>query len=376
MSYNRYNSSFIRILALAAVSLAFAACKEQQEKAAAPRPVKTVTIAQSSGRRLTTYSGVVRPRIETALGFRISGKIVERLVNTGDQASKNQVIARLDAVDLKLSQQSALANVAAAQTRLSVARDSLQRAKKLYPKGFIAKAAVDQRQLEADAARSALNAAESQARQAANATGYAELKSDKEGVVTAVLAEPGQVVAAGTPVVKLAQLGDIEAAVSIPEQDVVRLTVGQPVTIGLWAAPGLETKGRIREISAAADAASRTYAIRVTIDSPPPVMRLGMTVTATIAYSESRPSIIAPLAALTGKGRDMAVFVVDAASATVSRRPVAVSGIEDGAARIASGLRPGEIIVAAGVQFLSDGQKVRLTGDKLNTAAIERQARP
>ena len=262
MSSHQRHSSVVRLALVAALFLCVAACKEQPETATVIRPVKTVVAAQSSGQRLTTYSGVIRARIETALSFRVSGKIVERLVNTGDRVARDQVIARLDAVDLKLSEQSARANVSAAKTRLTVAREALDRAKTLYPKGFIAKAAVDQRQLEADAAQSALDAAESQASQAGNATNYAELKSDKDGVVTAVVAEPGQVVGAGTPIVKLSEAGDVEAAIAIPEHDVARLSVGQPVTVGLWAAPDVKAQGRIREISGAADPASRTYAVR------------------------------------------------------------------------------------------------------------------
>jgi membrane fusion protein, multidrug efflux system len=372
MSSHQRHSSALRIALAAVLFLCVSGCKEQPETAAVIRPVKTVVAAQSSGQRLTTYSGVIRARIETALSFRVTGKIIERLVNTGDHVAKDQVIARLDAIDLKLSEQSARANVSAAKTRLSVAQESLDRATTLYPKGFIAKAAVDQRQLETDAAKSALDAAESQASQAGNATNYAELKSDKEGVVTAVAAEPGQVVGAGTPIVRLSEAGEIEAAIAIPEHDVARLTVGQPVSVGLWSAPEVKAQGRIREISGAADPASRTYAVRITIDAPPPSMRLGMTAAVSIAYAETQPSVIAPLAALTGKDNDMAVFVVDRAAGTVSRRPVVIGGLDSDFARIASGLQAGEIIVSAGVQFLSDGQKVRVSGDRPTTATIER----
>jgi membrane fusion protein, multidrug efflux system len=364
--------SGLRSILICVLLTSVTGCKEQQPTAAVIRPIKAAVAKPSSGQRITTYSGAIRARIETSLGFRVGGKIIERLVNTGDQVIKDQVIARLDPVDLKLSEQSARANVLAAQTRLTVAHDSLNRAKALYPKGFIAKAAVDQRQLEADAAKSALEAAETQASQAANATEYAELKSDKEGVITAVLAEPGQVAAAGTPIVRLSQSGGVEAAIAVPEQDVARLSVGQSVTVGLWAVPEIKAEGRIREIAGAADPASRTYAVRVMVDSPPAAMRLGMTSVVSIAYSDAQPGVIVPLAALTGREGDMAVFVVDLSAGVVRRRTVSVSGIEADAARIGSGLSGGETVVAAGVQFLGDGQKVRLTGEPTSTASIER----
>lgn len=362
----------IPIAAWCSLLLALAGCEERHENAAAViRPVKVVEAVASSGQRLTSYSGVIRARIETALGFRVGGKIVERLVNTGDHVARDQVIARLDAMDLKLGEQSARATVAAAETRLKVAHEALDRAKTLYPKGFIAKAVVDQRQLEADAAKSALEAAESAAHQAANASDYAELKADREGVVTAVLAESGQVAGSGTPIITLAHTGDMEAAIAVPEQDVARLAIGQTVTIALWAEPDVKTQGRIREISGAADAASRTYAVRIAIDAPPPSMRLGMTAIVAIAYAQSEPAIAAPLTALTGKGGDMAVFVLDPAAGVVRRRPVTVSGVDADAARITSGLQAGELVVSAGVQLLSDGQPARPAGVGL-AGAVER----
>jgi multidrug efflux pump subunit AcrA (membrane-fusion protein) len=212
-------------------------CKEepaaQQEVV---RPVKVAVVAMTAPGHTLTYSGVVRSRIESALGFRVPGKIVERVVNVGDRVAVGQPIARLDDTDLNLSESSARAAVVGARSRRDMARDNLERAKVLLPKRIIAQATYDTRHNEFDAAVSALDSAEAQLRQAANAVSYATLKADKAGIVTAVTAEPGQVVSAGQPVITLAHADEMEIAIAVPEQDAGYLTIGQPAKITLWAA--------------------------------------------------------------------------------------------------------------------------------------------
>ena len=177
----------------------------------------------------------MRPRIESALGFRVPGKIVERAVNVGDRIEVDQVIARLDETDLKLAENSARAAVASARSRRDVAKDNLERAKVLLPKAIISQAAYDTRRNELDAAEAALDTAEAQLRQATNAVGYTTLKADKAGIVTAVTGEPGQVVSAGQAVVTLAEAGETEIALAVPEQDAGRLSdwpAGQDHALG------------------------------------------------------------------------------------------------------------------------------------------------
>ena len=226
-------SSTVSRKRLAALAFSFgtllllAGCKEEKPVEQVIRPVKAMIVSEQAAERSRTFSGSVRARIESPLGFRVAGKITERLVNIGDEVKVGQVIARLDETDLKLSESSARSAVDSARTRLDVARDALNRAKALLPNGYIPKATVDQRQLEFDAAKASLESAEAQARQATNATSYAALTSDKAGIVTAVSAEPGQVIAAGAPVVMLAETGAIEVALSVPEQEVTHLKPGQ-----------------------------------------------------------------------------------------------------------------------------------------------------
>jgi RND family efflux transporter MFP subunit len=245
-----------------------------------------------------------------------------------------------------------------------VASDNLERAKALLPNAIISQSAYDQRKNELDAAASALESAEAQLRQATNAVGYATLLADKAGIITAVTGEPGQVVGAGQPVITLADAGETEVAIAVPEQDAGRIAVGQKALISLWAGPDVSTAGSIREIAGQADAASRTYAVRVTTNAPPQGMRLGMTATVAIRIEQEAAAMVVPLTALTEADGTHVVFVVDAGTKTVRRTPVVVAATTDDGVRIASGLNAGDLVVTAGVQFLRDGMRVRLPGER------------
>ncbi len=355
-------------LAIALV-LTLAGCKEEQAAAPVVRPVKAIVAESQAAERSRIFSGSVRARIESPLGFRVAGKITERLVNIGDSVAVGQVIARLDETDLKLSENSAHAAVGSARTRLDVARDALNRAKALLPNGYIPQATVDQRQLDFDAAKAALESAEALARQAVNATSYAALTSDKAGIVTQVSAEPGQVVAAGAPVLMLAEAGEIEVALNVPEQDVTHLSVGQRVLLQLWANDDIRAQGRIREIGGQADTGSRTYSVRISVLNPPAAMRLGMTATATLALGAEEPHVVIPVTALTQVDGHDAVFVADRTTETVAPRFVETAGVSPDGVKLRGGVKPGDVVVTGGVQFLTGGMKVRLPKDVLRTAS-------
>jgi len=328
------------------------------------RPVKVALVAAASPMRALSYSGVVRPRVESALGFRVPGKIVARAVNVGDRIEVEQTIARLDETDLKLAENAARATVASARSRRDVASDNLERAKVLLPKAIISQAAYDTRRNELDAAAAALDAAEAQLRQAVNAVGYATLRPDKAGIVTSVMAEPGQVVGAGQAVVTLAESGETEVAIAVPEQDAARISVGQKAKVTLWAGSGVNVDGRMREIAGQADPVSRTYAARISIDAPPQAMRLGMTALVALTIEDESIPMVVPLTALAEENGNQIAFVVDTASKVVRKTMVSVAGIAEGGARIASGLQAGDLIVTAGVQFLQDGMRIRLPGER------------
>jgi RND family efflux transporter MFP subunit len=352
---------------LAALGMAglLAGCKsEARVDQEVTRTVKIAVVEAAARGRTLSYSGVVRSRIESAIGFRVAGKIVERAVNVGDRVEVGRVIARLDETDLKLAENSARAAVAAAQSRRDVARDNLERAKVLLPKAIISQAAYDTRKNELDAAASALESAQAQLLQASNAVGYATLVADKAGIVTAVTGEPGQVVSAGQPVITLANAGETEIAIAVPEQDAVRVALGQRALITLWAGPRESTEGIIREIAGQADAASRTYAVRVSAIAPPQGMRLGMTATVAIRIDEEAAALVVPLTALTEVEGTQVVFVVDEGTNTVRKTPVMVAATTDDGIKIAGGLNAGDLVVTAGVQFLHDGMRVRLPRER------------
>jgi membrane fusion protein, multidrug efflux system len=355
-------------LGLLGVVVLLGGCKgEAAISAETARPVKVAIVAAAPQARTLTYSGVVRPRIESALGFRVSGKIVERSVNVGDRVHVDQPIARLDETDLKLAENSARAAVAAARSRRDVATDNLERAKVLLPKAVISQAAYDTRRNELDAAVAALESAEAQLRQAANAVGYATLKADKAGIVTGVTAEPGQVVNIGQSVIMIADASETEIALAVPEQDAGRLQIGQWAKVTLWAGPRLSIDGRIREIAGQADTASRTYPVRIAVAAPPQ-MRLGMTATVALRIEHETTPMVVPITALTESASSPAVFIVDQNSKVVRRTIVALSGTSEDGVRIASGLSAGDMVVTAGVQFLRDGMRVRLMDEKSHAA--------
>lgn len=352
---------FGRLLLSGLVLFALSACKEEAEKGGEPvRPVKTMTVADPASTRAVRYSGSVRARVEAALGFRVPGKIVERLVSVGEKVETGRVLARLDQNDLKLSLQTAEANVVASRTRLEVAESNRERAKALAAKGFVAKSGLDAAGLEADQAHAALEAAMSSRDQAANQIGYADLTADDDGIVTDIRADVGQVVAAGTPVVVLAHDGEKEVAIAVPEQDVVHFTKDQAVKVLFWADRDLVLEGRVREIAGSADPASRTYAIRVSLADASRA-RLGMTATVEAAVPVARDSVVVPLAALVrGEGRPR-VWIVDPATATVQPREVTLGPVDTDGVHVDAGLKPGDVVVTAGVQFLIPGKKIRLS---------------
>jgi membrane fusion protein, multidrug efflux system len=362
----RRRAGWLGLVGLAAL---LGGCKAETAVQEEPiRPVKVAIVEAAPLARTLTYSGVVRPRIESALSFRVSGKIIERSINVGDRVEVDQQIARLDETDLKLAENGARAAVTAARSRRDVAADNLERAKVLLPKAVISQAAYDTRRNELDAAVAALESAEAQLRQAVNAVTYATLKTDKTGIVTGVTGEPGQVVSAGQTIITVADASETEVALAVPEQDAGRLRAGQRTKVTLWAGPRLSLDGRVREIAGQADPSSRTYAVRISMRAAPEAMRLGMTASVALEVDQDSTPIQVPVTALTESASKPAVFVVDPTTKLVRRIFVTLSGTSEDGVGIASGLSAGDMVVTAGVQFLRDGMLVRLMQERANTS--------
>ncbi|WP_370641562.1 efflux RND transporter periplasmic adaptor subunit [Cupriavidus sp. MP-37] len=352
-----------RGMAVAALSLAGAlllhGCGKPQEPAPEIRPVRMMQLSPHSGKTTFEFSGDVRPRVESRLGFRVGGKIAARLVDVGAVVSKGQPLARLDPADLSLAEAGSRAQFEAARTDRDLAAADLKRYNDLFAKGFISAAEQHRRQASFDAAEARLRQAQAGLRSQSNQTAYAVLHADADGVVTAIDAEVGQVVTPGQPVVRVAQTAEKEVAIGLPEDQVGLLRGLTDVTVHTWAEPQRALPGRVREIAAAADPVTRTYATRVSVPNPPADLKLGMTAVVTFVRNGAAPALRVPLTALLQEqGRDQ-VWVYDAASGTV--KPVAVTLGEafGNEIEVRQGLAPGQTIVTAGVHLLRPGQKVR-----------------
>lgn len=337
-----------------ALPMLLVACgKPAAPVAAVERPASTIVVGAEAADRGYVYSGEVHARRETVLGFRIGGKIVERLVDVGAQVRKGQVLARLDAADTGLQE-----SAAAAQYRL--AEEELKRYQELRDRGFVSQSALD-------AKETALKAAAAQAGLARNQAAYTSLVSDRDGVVAATYAEVGQVVSAGQPVVRVAQQGEREVMFSIPESRFASVKVGMPAEIELSSGDGnaqITLKGHVRELSPAADPASRTYPARVSFDAVNARIALGMTARVKLHAPEndattSDSGYLVPLTAIFQQGSQAAVWVV-AADRSVSLHPVTVAAYRDDGALISGGIAAGERIVSAGVHKLSAGEKIQI----------------
>jgi membrane fusion protein, multidrug efflux system len=343
----------MKLAPLLLLPLLLAACSEPPPPPAAPRLVRTLIVgpggmAQDGKER--GYSGEVRARIETTLGFRIAGKIVERLVDAGMAVKAGQVLARLDPADAGLQ-------AAQAEAQRVLAAAELARYRDLKAKNYISASALDARE-------TALQAAEAQAALAKNQAAYTSLVADRAGVIGQVLAEPGQVVSVGQPVFRLAPDGEREIAIALPEGEVAGFKLGQAAEVTFWATPNAASHkplaGRLREISPVADPVTRTYAARISLKDADPRLPLGMS--ATVRFPASAPGatkLMVPLTAIFQQGNQPAVWKLGADN-SVTLQAVSVAAFTDGGAMVIGGLTGGEQIVAAGVNLLTAGEKVRV----------------
>jgi RND family efflux transporter MFP subunit len=339
-------------------ALLMAACSA--ETAPAPkseRPVQVQSVRFETGGLTREFVGVVRARHETDLGFRVGGKVVARIVNVGDQVRAGDVIARLDPQDLRLQVESAEAELSAAQSSLTQAAADLQRYTTLKTRGFAAVAEFDRKQAANDEAEGRLARAQRALELARNQLDYAELKASADGVITATPVEPGQVVAIGHPVVRLAHRGEKEAVVALPETWLNEAREAS-ATVRLWSDRGRRFQATLRELSPQADPATRTYAARFTVHDADDSVAFGMTATVTLEHAREAPVVRLPLAAVLNRGTGPSVYVVDAGGALVLQ-PVTVTAFTADVALVTSGISNGDRVVTLGVQKLEAGLRVR-----------------
>ncbi|MEM5277613.1 efflux RND transporter periplasmic adaptor subunit [Cupriavidus taiwanensis] len=354
-----------------ALALALSACGEQvtvdpRSKAPLVRAALVQPVASAS----RSFTGIVGARVQSDLGFRVSGKVLERLVDAGQTVRRGQPLMRIDPVDLKLAAQAQQEAVSAARARAQQTAEDEARYRDLRGTGAISASAYDQARAAADAARAQLSAAQAQADVARNASRYAELVADGDGVVMETLAEPGQVVNAGQAVVRLAHAGRREAVVQLPET--LRPALGSAAQATLFGNESAVVPAKLRQLSDAADRLTRTFEARYVLEGELANAPLGATVTIEIADRlATAPELQVPLGAVFDAGKGPGVWIIHGDPARVSWRSVTIVRVGDEAARVAGQLRQGDRIVALGAQLLREGQAVRVAAEGATTATAE-----
>lgn len=351
-------SCFLIVFAAAAL----AACSKP---APAPEPIRAVrvqaVVAETAG-GVREYAAEVRARTESRLAFRVGGKMVRRQVDVGAAIKAGQVLAQLDPQDLRLGQDAARAEVSAAQVNLDQAQADFGRFKELRDKGFISSAELERRETTLKAAQAQLRQARAQASVQGNQAAYAALVADANGVITGVDAEPGMVVAAGAPILRMAHDGPRDVVFSVPEDQLSRF---QPAAaqagsmrVRFWGDDGKPVRAGVREVAAAADPVTRTFLVKADIGAAP--AKLGQTATVMLELPRAAGAIKLPLAAVTELGGRTSVWLLDKATMSVKPQAIDVAGAEGNAVLVSGGLSPGQIVVTAGVHVLTPGQKVKL----------------
>jgi RND family efflux transporter MFP subunit len=359
------------LIAIGAVTvIALGACTA--ESAADPRttpPLVLTTVVQDASAGSRAFTGVVAARVQSDLGFRVPGKLVQRFVETGQSVKRGQPLARIDPVDLNLAAHAQQEQVAAARALARQTAADEARYRELLDSRFISASAYDQAKAAADAARAQLRAVDAQAAVARNASLYATLEADADGVVMETLVEPGQVVSAGQVVVRIARAGPREALIQLPET--LRPAIGSTGQATLFGKDGIVVPTRLRQLSDAANPLTRTFDARYVLEGELADAPLGATVTIQIADGRAgeHGGYQVPVGALFDGGKGSGVWVINGNPAKVAWRPVTILRMNDESAHVTGRLRQGERVVALGAHLLREGEQVRLVSRSAATTA-------
>ncbi|MES2939546.1 MAG: efflux RND transporter periplasmic adaptor subunit [Pseudomonadota bacterium] len=359
--YQKFSALPLSLSLLLLVAATLGGCSKPDAPPEPLRAVKVITVGMSGTQSGYEFSGEVRPRTESRLGFRVAGKIMRRQAELGQHVKAGEVLAQLDPQDYRLATDAARAQMAAASTNRDLAAADFKRYQALREQNFISGAELERRDTTLKAAQAQLEQAQAQLASQGNQARYTSLVADVSGVVTAIEAEPGQVVSAGAPVVRIAQDGARDVVFSVPEDKVPGVRPGAAVTVKPWAS-GTSVTGKVREVAASADPVTRTYAVKVSLD---PSVQPPLGATVSVLPALSRPDLAAqviklPTSALRQEGKGTAVWVVDRGTMTVKSQAVQVTTADGNEAVIGAGLQPGMTVVSAGVHVLQPGQKVAI----------------
>jgi len=354
------------VLTIIAAASLLAACTEKPASEPSDvRPVRTVVVGRSNGTIGANYSGEIRARYESQLGFRTAGKIVARMVEVGSHVKRGQPLLQLDPTQEALQVAAAGADADAARSRVAQARVDVKRTEQLLAQNFASQAELDQQRLLLSQAEAQLRSAQARQQLNANMRGFTTLVADRDGVVSAINAEAGQVVAAGQSIVTVAADGEREVSISVPESRVDELRKAQRITITVWAHPEKSWNGKLRELAPDADSVTRTYSARISIldadaDADPSLLRLGMTASVMVPDADGSAALRVPLTAVVDHERSRQVWVVDPKTSRVSAREVKLGAAQNDSVMVVSGLTAGETVVSAGVHMLQPGQQVKV----------------
>ena len=358
----------LTLVATVAITALLMACSKPLPPEEPVRAVKIMTVGVNTFASSYEFAGEVKAKVESRLGFRVGGKIIKRQAELGQRVEAGQVLAQLDPQDYKLAADAARAQLRAAGTNRDLAAADYKRYKELKEQNFISGAELERRDATFKAAQAQFEQAQAQLAVQGNQASYASLVADVSGIVTAVEAEPGQVVAAGTPVLRIAADGMRDVVFSVPEDKVSGIKPGMLVKVRGWAqeAQTTSTVAKVREVSATADPATRTYQVKLALDTktPPPLGATVYVLPEGLGGVQGLPVIKLPTSALRQEGKSSAVWVLDKASMTLKSQAVQIATADGNEAVIASGLQPGMLVVSAGVHVLSPGQKVTIYQEK------------
>lgn len=346
----------VSLVAILGATLALGACRGESRPAEATRPALVVHPVPG-GPSASAYPGEVRAREESVLAFRIGGHLVERRVDVGDRVRRGQVLAVLDPRDVQSQARAAQAQLAAAEAELARVRADHARFATLAKQQLVSRSALDAQNAALAAAEAQVRAARANLAVARNQAAYARLRAPRDGVIARRDAEVGQVVAPGQPVFALAADGTREVVFAVAEGEAGRFAAGQPLRVELWSRPGRHWPGRVREVAPAADPASRTYAVRATVDAPADALALGQS--ARVYRIVENGALAVPLAAVQRAAGGPAVWVVDRATRRVRLRPVELGPFGEDSVPVLAGLKPDDLVVAAGGHLLREGQPVQ-----------------